>query len=631
MKKRIAALILAVLCILTCLTGCHDKQINGEDIKGSEIKIFLSELVYDLDPAYCLNNDSALQICGLLYDTLFTIDANGKLQKSLVDNYKIIKDEKNDEYIMQLELRDDTSWSDGVYVSAEDVVFAWKRILDASNNSDAAALLYDIKNAKEAKAGDCSIDDVGIYAVDELVLQISFVGDIDYDAFLLNLTSVALAPLKEITVSANVDWSKKPATTVCSGPFMIRRVNYGTDTDNKANVEYTQIILERNPYYRRTADAKYVDTSVTPYRLILDFAYASKEDTVSMAKENVLNKYVNGTEDEKVFYIGDIALSQRAAQKDNATVTDLMSTHTYYFNENAEILKKDGTTEKLFANKNVRLALSAVIDRNAIAEAVVFAKAADAFVPNKVFNVTSAKEEFRTVGGSLISTSADTAKAQSLLAEAGITASDWTFTILVRAEDEVHMQIATMVSEAWMSLGFNVNVKAQTPDVNDDKLAGEDVKDIYDDTFNEKYYDNNYEVIAVDVLANAPTAMSFLAPFATGYSGQGQDMSAAELLSATPSKCGYVSEAYDAKFNEIFSVYTAAERAPLLHEAEQILLEDMAVMPVIFNQNATLCSGDLTDVTMSYYGFHIFTKASLKNWINYIETTLPEEEETAAP
>ena len=68
MTKRITALILSIICCLGLLTACYDKQIDGEIIKGAEITLYLGEQVLDLDPALCYNNDSALQICGLIYN-----------------------------------------------------------------------------------------------------------------------------------------------------------------------------------------------------------------------------------------------------------------------------------------------------------------------------------------------------------------------------------------------------------------------------------------------------------------------------------------------------------------------------------------------------------------------------------
>lgn len=615
MTKRITALLLSIICCLGLLTACYDSQIDGEIIKGAEITLYLSEPVYDLDPALCFNNDSAIQICGLIYDTLFTVNENGKVVKSLVSDYEIFEDENTQEYYMMINLQENNCWSDGTVVSAEDVVYSWKRILDASFNSEAACLLFDIANARKAKLGDCSIDDVGIYAHDSLTLQVNFEGKIDYDQFILNLTSPALAPLKESTVDGYADWSKRPATAAYSGPFMVRRVNYGLSEDGNKTPETAELVLERNPYFRRSSDDKHLDKSVTPYRIVIDY---------SLTKEEQLDKFAAG----EIFYVGDIALSVRGNYVDTATVTDLMSTHVYYLNQNAEIAKADGTTEKLFANKDVRLALSAAIDRDAIAKTVVFARAASALVPYGVFNADSAKESFREVGGNIISTAADMTVAQNHIVASGITPSDYSFTISVRSEDEVHMAIANAVCAAWCELGFNVTLDEVALAVNDELYAGEPATSFYDDIFSERFAANDYEVVAIDLQANTPDAFSILAPFARSLSGQGQDMKNAALTGIyedTPHKTGYDNEAYEDLLEEIFANKTdPAARSAKLHEAEAALLADMPVIPVIFNQNAYLISGELSKCESSYYGYRIFTKLKLKDYVQYLDIQTEE-------
>jgi ABC-type oligopeptide transport system substrate-binding subunit len=608
MTKRIVALILVAVCLCCSLVSCHDSNIDGEIVKGAQIKMYLSEMVYDLDPAMALNNDSTLQVCGLIFDTLFVLDEDGDVVESLAADYEIKRDEKNNEYTMYIELQEDNYWSDGTYVSAEDVVYAWKRILNPEFNSEAACLLYDIKNAREAKAGDVSIDSVGISA-DNMTVIIEFVGDIDYDRFLRNLTSVALAPMREDVVKKNPDWSKKASTIICSGPFKIRTLNYGFlgigDVATRDD-SLRELVLERNLYFRRAKDEKYIDTSVTPYQLIIDY---------SLTKEQQLEKFAQG----EIFYVGDIALSKRAEYVDKATVTDLMSTHSYYLNQKAEVAKADGTTEKLFANKDVRLALSKAIDRNAIAQAIVFAKAADALVPYGVFNNGESDELFRTIGGALISTSADVAAAKAQLSQAGITPANYTFAISVRPDDEVELKIAEMVCESWKSLGFNVSVKPLENEVNKDKYLGIVNKDIYDDTLVENFYNGDYDVIAVDLQAFSPDAFSVLAPFATGFSGQGQDMSAAQYIDV-PHKTGYSNADYNALVEQIYKEADGAKRAELLHQAESMLLGDMPVIPIIFNQKAHLISEDLSKVEYTYYGYCIFTKTKQKDYMKYIET-----------
>ena len=610
MTKRIVALLLSIICCLGIFTACHDRKIDGEIIKGAEVKLYLAEPVYDLDPALCYNNDSALQLAGLLFDTLFTIDSKGKVVNSIVKDYEIFEDENTNEYYMMINLKEGNGWSDGTVVSAEDVVYSWKRILNAGFNSEAACLLFDIKNARSAKLGDCSIDDVGIYAHDSHTLQVNFEGKIDYDQFILNLTSPVLAPLKENVVDDYADWSKRPTTAVFSGPFMVRRVNYGLTDDGSVNMETAELVLERNPYYRRTKDDKYLDKSVTPYRLIVD---------MSVTKEQQLEMFAAG----EIFYVGDIALSVRKDYLNTATISDVMSTHTYYLNQNAEIAKADGTTEKLFANKDVRLALSAAIDRTAIAETVVFAKAASALVPHGVYNTNSANETFRSVGGDILSVTADLNAAKSILSSAGINAADYSFAIAVRAEDEVHMAIAEAVKTAWCELGFNVTIDAVKVAINDELYAGEPAKSFYDDIFSERFAENDYEVAAIDFQAPTPDAFSILAPFARSLSGQGQDMKNAAITGIyedSPHKTGYDNPDYEALLEEAFKIKSdLAARSAKLHDAEKLLLEDMPVIPIVFNQNAYLISGDLSKYDTNYYGFRIFTKLKLKDYEKYLD------------
>ena len=223
MMKRIFALLLCAATLLSCLTFVSCGNDDEED-KGQYITTYLTDNVYDLDPAKAYTNEALANVVSLMFDTLFKLDSNGKVKKSLVKDYVIEENEAADEYKMQLYLRD-TNWSDGTAVSANDIVYAWKRLLEVDANYEAASLLFDIKNARAAKEGDCSIDDVRIYPAEQQMLEIYFEGKIDYDQFLLNLTSLALAPLRDDIVSKSDDWAKKPGTMVCSGPFKLGRIN----------------------------------------------------------------------------------------------------------------------------------------------------------------------------------------------------------------------------------------------------------------------------------------------------------------------------------------------------------------------------------------------------------------------
>ncbi len=676
MMKRVISLLLCVLMLVPVMASCAKKE-EGEEDLGAHINMYLTDPVYDLDPAKAYNNESALRIVSLLYDNLFVLDDKGNVKKSLAKDYTINEDPNSGEYEMIITLKE-TCWTDGTMITANDVYYAWTRILQATESYEAASLLYDIKNARAAKEGDVSIDDVAISAINETQLRILFEEPIDYDQFLIKLTSYALVPLREDIVSKSADWSKKPATTCTSGPFKIREVKQHSDdvkpsvqlTDgtnknktNVANYVIDKLVLERNAYYYRDIQKDKIDKRVTPYRLVIDY---------TMTDEEIIAEYEAG----KLFYIGDIPLSVRGSYSDIAEVTDALSTHTYIPNQNAFIKYYDATEFKnlsslqdiydwkqttvvgytppkdegeagapaaqaedetngapIFAIPEVREAMSLALDREAIAEMVVFAKAASGLVPYGVFDADSSKDIFREVGGELIS-GKDMAAAKTMLNDAlkkaGHEGKQFMFAISVNANDEVHMEIAKIVQKAWEELGFKVAIKAISTIKNLDMLTSikEVPGDIGDDLFTEAYNQGLFEVAAIDYTAYSADAFSVLAPFAKGFTGRSSYVAGEtdpdKMFDIPAHLCGYNSESFNAKIEEAFAEKDIKARAEILHEAEKILIDDMAVIPVIFNQTATLTHDDLSKVDFGYYGNTIFTKTKLKDYELYI----PVETET---
>lgn len=656
MMKRFLALLLCFAMMLVTMLGlvaCNkEEDPDEEEDLGAIINMYLTDVVYDLDPIHAFYNESSLKVVSLIFDTLFTLDSNGKVKKSLVDEYEIIEDENTNEYKMLITLKE-TLWSDGAtQLSANDVVYTIKRALNCENSSEVACLLYDIKNARAAKHGDVSIDAVGVYAVDQLVVEFTFEGKIDYDAFIMNLCSPALAPLPESIVAKGEDWAKKPATMMCSGPFKVRKTDYTEGEE--------QLILERNEYYLRDKKKNKIDKYVTPYRIVVDY---------SMTDEQIKEAYDAGT----LFYVGDIPMSLRNTYKDVATITDAISTHTYFlqtsilevpmtYEEELESIRESERAEEtgtetetetkkvtytateqnkikerneliakinninknavLFSDVNVRKALSLAIDRNAIAEAVVFAKAATALVPYGLFDEGSAKKSFRAVGEKLLETSADVNAAKALLSN--YNTSEYTINITVAAYDEVHVLVAEMVKTAWEALGFNVALDLKGVIPNDDyyKYTDSTPTDICDDLYAETLRSGEFEVIALDYVATTSDAFSMLAPFAHEFAGQGMDMENRDYTVPTHIT-GFNNEAYNELIEKAFAAETAGEKSEALHEAEKLLIEQMPVIPIIFNQNATLTSKMLSKVQSSFYCPALFKKTVLKDYEKYkpVETT----------
>ena len=619
MMKKIISLVLCLLMVLPLAVSCA----KDPDDQGAQISMYLSEPLYNFDPAAAYGNESALKVVSLIFDNLFVLDAKGKVKKSLVDDYEIIENEKENKYQMLITLKE-SAWSDKQPIQAGDIADTWQRILDVNNSYECASLLFDIKGARDAKAGKISIDDVGISPVNERELIIDFEGKIDYDQFILNLTSYALAPIRKNMTTAVYDfedWAKSPSVFAASGPYKIREISYVEGEE--------RLILERNAYYLRDDAKDKEDKYVKPYRIIIDY---------SMTDEEIMEAYKNG----ELFFVGDIPMSVRGAWKDEAKVTDALSTHSYVFNESAVIryyeedlfkemengkltydatLKNEADGQRIFADANVRKALSLAIDREAIAEAIVFAKAATAFVPYGVFDEDSKRDLFREVGGDILSTSENMKKAKTCLAKADVYPGDYMFTISVPAYDDVHMEIAKMVQAAWTELGFHVAIIPVKTVKNTglEKATKEVIGGVMDDVFAENYKDGLFEVAAIDFVAYSPDAFSMLAPFAKYYTGSASTSEGNAKMKTPIHFTGYNNPEYDNLIHEAFKEKDVEKRAEILHEAEKLLMEDMPIIPIIFNQNATLINDDvLSREKFDYYGSPDFKKLKMKDYQQYI-------------
>ena len=637
MSKRIIALTLCLLVCLSAMAGCSRGSIDitAED-KGEQIIMYLSENIYDLDPTRAYVNASTKSIVSLLFDTLFVLDKDGNVRPSLATEYTIKEEPNSDEYYMYIELGD-SNWSDNTPITADDVVFAWKRVLSFKDSYNTAALLFDIKNARAYNEGEVSKDDIGLTA-DGKTVTIQFEKPIDYDQFILNLTSLALAPLREDKVGGvkSEDWAKKPGTMVTSGPFKLARISFVENSENRySDINYDEaakagnttvyveatksksfreqivsnFVLERNVYYYRNSEKdEKIDVSVVPYRIIVDCA---------MSAEDIDEAYKNGT----ILYMGDIPVSLRESYKDMATIKDALSTSVCYFNQNAKI---DG--DYIFAIKEVRQALSMAIDREAIAKAIVYADAATGLVPTGVFDTNSAKSLFRDNSSNNYKyLSTNLTEAKNLLKSADIDPEDYSFELTVATYSETHNVIAEMIVAAWCSLGFDVEINNRGTVANNDYYKPTDSVpvDICDDLYREDLRDGKFEVVLLDLVAPSVDPFSVLAPFALQFSGSAMDMSVADSYELTPHITGYNSEEYNTVMEEIFNEKVIANRSANLHKAEDILMEDMPVMPIIFNKTACVVNDGLkmntTKKMSSYYSMDTLKRIEVKDFDAYVE------------
>ncbi len=574
--KKITALFICLVMLAGALASCT--TLEGDD-KGAVIDVYLTNEIYDFDPARGFNDASTSKFLALVFEGLTRLDADGNWEKALMDDYSVSQD-NGEGFKIQITLNE-TKWSDSVPVQANDVVYAWKRILDPEFKCEAASLLYDIKNAKAVKLGDASVDDLGVAAIETYVLEVEFEKKIDLNEFFTKTASLALVPLRESIVATNENWAKKASSLITNGPFDVKRIANGS-----------AIRLERSAYYYRdTTENGALDEYVIPYRIITTYERGDLEDQ--------LEAFLSG----EIFYLGEIPLAFRAQYAEYANAYDYPATHSYLFNENNPI----------FAKPEVRRALSMAIDRDHVVEIVTYAKAATGIIPPVTKDADG--KTFREVGGDLIQTSADVAEAKNLLRGAGVTGGE--FTISIR-DDEVDEAVAEYVKSVWEELGFKVSIKTlrYSEDLNDSTIII--------DNFQKSYINGDFDVIAVDLTVLTSDAFSALSPFAKEYSGFGVNMEPEEsegddevyLYEERGHVTGYDDDEYNAMFDKYFETVDLAERISILHEAEKKLIDDAVVMPIYFMQDSFMFSDILSNIDSNYYG-RTFNGMKMKDYMSY--------------
>ena len=598
--KKVLAFLLALSMCLVLATGCTKISKDDPAAKGAEFDVYLGTKVMNLDPAIAYTDDNAVKILSLIFEGLFKLDENGNLKKALAKKYEILEDPKTGEDYLEITIKD-THWSDGSKVQANDVVYAWRRILNPDFDSPAASMLYCIKGAKDAKEGGAgsSIYNVGLYAVKANKLRVYFEEGTNIQEFLYNLASPALVPVRENKVASYPDsWCTSATDLSTNGPFRVKKFDGSNSTE--------QIILERSKYYylNQEVATEAKDKFVTPFRINIRCDVPMDNNVVaSNSNTDILTMYNN----KELFYVSGLTAATATAYGKNVKIEEEASVFNFYFNFGSDPFEQDNEDAK-----TIRQAFSMALDRNAIAaELGLGTTAATGLLNSKVYN-TKKGTSFRKAGDSVIS--GDLAAAQALLQNAGIDPSDYDTIYVLACADAVNdsyasenkgfmsneKKILLKAVETWQKLGFDVEYDIRNYHDYDDE-------DGVDNGFIAAYKSGQYDIVGMDYQMISAYALYDLAMFSSEYSGT------ASLLK------GYVNEEYDNLLADAFKESDLEKRAEILHTAEKLLVADeAAVIPVVFNANAYVVSGELSNVKTNYWGVQIFTKAKLKNYVQYL-------------
>ncbi len=255
-----------LLVAFTCIaaTGCSTAPAKPKE-KAKDLNLYLQADVTSLDPRVGYDR-RAVQVNRELFEGLMRIDKNGKPELAVAQSVSI----SDDKTVYTFHLHP-SKWSNGLDVTANDFEWTYKSILDHSTSTTGSFALFLIKNSKKVLLNECSIEELGVRAIDPLTLELALEHPAPY--FLEFLTLPIFAPICSAVAKENPKWSAGVYPEfVCNGPYILK--------DRKIK---SHITIEKNPFYRD------VDSPVTER---IHFAIVEDPQTAyNMFEEGTLDWY----------------------------------------------------------------------------------------------------------------------------------------------------------------------------------------------------------------------------------------------------------------------------------------------------------------------------------------------------
>lgn len=170
-------------------------------------------------------------IIGDMFLGLTQHTADGQVIPAMAESWTT----SDDGLVWTFNLRD-TTWSDGVPLTAEDFVFALRRIQDPAIASQYSSLLYIIKNSQAVNEGRVAPEELGVRAIDDRTLEITLEQPAPFLEGLL--THYTTYPVPRHIVEQYGEAWVQPENIEVNGPY---KLVYWVTGD--------QLVTEKNPAF----------------------------------------------------------------------------------------------------------------------------------------------------------------------------------------------------------------------------------------------------------------------------------------------------------------------------------------------------------------------------------------------
>src|SRR5262245_5709178 len=179
-----------------------------------------------------------------LFEGLVTMDPHGQETPGAAESWEV----SDDGMVYTFHLRKDGKWSNGEPVTADDVVYSLRRLVDPATAADYGYILAPVKNADDINGGKTPVDQLGVEAVDPYTVKITLKASTPYFTGILAHSSCQI--VNKATIDKFGDEWTRPGNSVGNGAYVVAEW-----------VPQSKLVLKKNPNFHDAANVK-IDTVV---------------------------------------------------------------------------------------------------------------------------------------------------------------------------------------------------------------------------------------------------------------------------------------------------------------------------------------------------------------------------------
>ena len=534
MKKRLIVAAFAIIGAIA-LAGCGGGSKSAKKVSGKILTIEMGPEVESIDPALNTTNDGANYLT-YLFDNLLRTDKDGKVVPSLAQKYEV----SDDGLTWTFHLRDGLKWSDGSDFTANDFVYSWQRMVDPDVAAPYAETVLGMVEGYDEAIGKPDENGNQTTTPDVTKLKVEAPDDKTFVVHMSHptpyfdklATFAALSPVKKDVVEAKPDgWTLDPKTYISTGPFKLAEWKSGS-----------YLMLEKNENYWNKD--------------------AVKLDGIKCLLMEDQNAAFSAYEAGDALMIKDIPTQEITTLQKRPDYRLDPQIGTYFIDLN--------NTLDEFKDAKVRQALSLSLDRKYISETITAGTytPAKGFVPQGVSDWDGSSWYDHLTDPSVYINVDDyqgnLAKAKELLKEAGHENGAGLPTIVYSTNDQsYHKKIAEYLQQVWGELGVKVEVNI-----------------VEWKSFTPQRRSGNYQAARDGWVMDYNDPSNILQLTSTGNGNNSSKYSNPE---------------YDALLEKAANEADPQTRFGYFHQAEEMLMRDMGVTPLLYYNEMYLQSDKIKD------------------------------------